>query len=226
MPLQNRVTPFGEVVAVPQRGTLMGNRGGCLHTPAKTLTGRRWVSRRWISCLLEFRGRHRDVMTPGRYTELFFLDEATALAAGHRPCRECRRSDHERFREAWLRGNATLGIPTGASIDEVDRVLHAERVRPDGSKATFRARLGELPDGVFVVLDRAPGAAFLLAKGFLWRWTADGYADPSPLRPDAEASVLTPRSAVKAIASGYVPALHRSAGGAQPTPAPTREEMA
>ena len=100
MPLQNRVTPFGELVAVPARGTLFGNRGGRFHTDAKTLSARRWASRQWICCMLDFKGRQRDVW--GRfYTELFFLDEPTVLAAGHRPCFECRRKDAEKFAEQW-----------------------------------------------------------------------------------------------------------------------------
>jgi hypothetical protein len=210
MPLQNRVTPFGEIVAVRERGTLMGNRGGCLHTDRRTLTRRRWVSRRWIVCVLQFRGRRRQVMTPGRYTELFFLDEATALAAGHRPCRECRCADHERFMAAWLRGNLALGLPADVGIDEVDRVLHAERVRADGSKVTFPARLGDLPDGVLVAPGNVPERALLLAVGSLWRWTASGYAERLPLDPAAEVEVLTPRSTVSAIAVGYRPLLHRS----------------
>jgi hypothetical protein len=210
MPLQNRVTPFGEVVAVPERGTLMGNRGGRIHTAGKALTRRRWASRRWIACLLEFRGRRRAVMAPGRYTELFFLDEATALAAGHRPCRECRRADHDRFRQAWLRGNAARGLGADAGIDAVDRVLHAERVGPGGAKVTFTARLGDLPDGVFVARG---GTAFLVAGGSLWRWAPGGYAGRLPLDPAAEVAVLTPRSAVRAVAAGYRPAVHPSAEG-------------
>jgi hypothetical protein len=110
VPLQNRVTPFGELIAVPERGTWMGNRGGCFHTEGRQLSRRRYASKRWIVCALEFRGRHRTVMTPGRYTELFFLDEATAFAAGHRPCRECRHHDHKRFKAAWLYGNRALGL--------------------------------------------------------------------------------------------------------------------
>ena len=99
MPLQNRVTPEGEIIATPHRGLMMGNRGGCFHLPDRTLGARRWATRQWIACVLEFKGRHRAaMMQPNRYTELFFLDEATALAAGHRPCFECRRRDAERFR--------------------------------------------------------------------------------------------------------------------------------
>lgn len=208
MPLQNRVTPFGEVVAVPQRGTLMGNRGGRIHTPEKKLTRRRWASRRWITCVLQFMGRQREVMSADRYTELFFLDEATALAAGHRPCRECRRADHDRFRGAWMRGNASLGLPPDVSVDELDRVLHAERVGPGGAKVTFTARLGDLPDGAFVARGEA---ALLVARGALWEWSPGGYTGRLPLGPTAKAAVLTPRSVVRAISAGYVPALHPSA---------------
>src|SRR5262245_57299437 len=113
MPLQNRVTPFGELVAVAERSAWMGNRGGCFHTPDQCLKRRHWAGTRWLVCVLEFRERHREVMSPGLYTELFFLDEATALAAGHRPCRECRREDHERFKTAWLRGNGGHDLIAG-----------------------------------------------------------------------------------------------------------------
>jgi hypothetical protein len=214
-PLQNRVTPFSEIVAVPERGTLMGNRGGQFHTAGRRLTGRRWVSRRWIACVLEFRGRRRTVMSPGRYTELFFLDEPTALAAGHRPCRECRHADFERFKAAWLRGNPSAGFSPDVSIGAIDRVLHAERVGAGagGGKATFRAPLGGLPDGTFVVLDAEPNTAYLLARGSLWRWTPGGYAGARPVGA-GDAAVLTPRSTVHAMAAGYVPAWLASLGGA------------
>jgi hypothetical protein len=207
MPLRNRVTPFGEVLALEARGTFMGNRGGCFHTPKKTLTSRRWVSRRWIVCVLEFRGRRREVMAPGRYTELFFLDEATALAAGHRPCRECRRLAHEAFKEAWLRGNADLQLPADVRIDEVDKVLHAQRV---GAPKTFRAKLGELPEGTFVTREEDLRRAWLLAGGSLREWTPAGYGGRAPADPDALVGVLTPRSTVRALAAGYEPVLHDS----------------
>src|SRR5207302_1707184 len=147
-------------------------------------------------------GRHRAVMTPGRYTELFFLDEATALAAGHRPCRECRHADHERFKAAWGRG---------ATADGIDGVLHRERVTAAGMKVTFAAPLRDLPDGVFVPRSGEPGAALLVAGGRLWRWSPAGYADAGP-RGRGAATVLTPRSTVRAIAAGYVPERHPSAG--------------
>jgi hypothetical protein len=208
MPLQNRVTPFGEVVAVPERGGWMGNRGGCFHTADRRLTRRRWAGRRWLVCLLEFRGRHRTVMAPGCYTELFFLDEATALAAGHRPCRECRRADHERFKEAWRRGNPGA-VADGAGIDALDAVLHRERLTPAGTQRTFRARLGDLPAGVFVALPRGEDEAYLFAEKRLWRWAPRGYAAaPRRWRGETEVTVLTPRSTVRAIAAGYTPQVH------------------
>ncbi|HEX3456598.1 MAG TPA: hypothetical protein VHR97_01465, partial [Candidatus Baltobacteraceae bacterium] len=130
MPLQNRVTPFGEVAALPGRGMLMGNRG-VLHDDDRRIV-RTWDVRRWIACVLEFRGRKREVMTPRRYTELFFLDEAAAFSAGHRPCAECRRADYVRFRDLWV---ARFGRPAGA--DDVDARIHGDRL--DGkTKRTYR----------------------------------------------------------------------------------------
>jgi hypothetical protein len=149
MPRQNRVNPSGELIAVPERGAFMGNRG-VLHDGEGRIR-RSWQVKRWLLCLLEFKGRKRQVMTPDRYTELFFLDEATGLAAGHRPCWECRRTAFNAFWRAWRAGNP------GGSAEELtaaalDNQLHAERVASDRSKATFGAPLDELPDGVFVRL--------------------------------------------------------------------------
>jgi hypothetical protein len=157
MARQNRVTPCGEIVAVPERGTMMGNRGR-LHDEEGRLR-RPWQVKRWLLCRLEFNGRRRVVMAPDRYTELFFLDEATGLAAGHRPCFECRRKSYNAFVDAWARGNG-LGVgdqrPTAASIDER---LHQKRIGPGRSKRTFRASIDDLPDGVFVT----PGKDGVLA---------------------------------------------------------------
>ena len=152
MALQNRVTPFGELIATPARGTLMGNRG-CLHDPARRIR-RPFAVKRWIICLLEFKGRHRSVMVPGQYTELFFLDEATALAAGHRPCAECQRSRYDLFRTHWTaRGRALPGA------DDLDDVLHAERL--DGrAKRTYGERLARLPSGTMVA--DTDGQAYLV----------------------------------------------------------------
>ena len=214
MPRQNRVTPFGEIVAVPQRGTVMGNRGR-LHDEAGRIR-RPWQVKRWLLCRLEFHGRHRVVMAPNRYTELFFLDEATGLASGHRPCSECRRKSFEGFAQSWGAGDhAAPGAarPKAAAID--DR-LHEERVSPGNSQRTFAANLDGLPDGVFVT--RGDGLPYLLRDGHLLAWSPGGYTGRLP-RPHGEVvEVLTPRSTVSAIRAGYLPEVHPSAEGAGSRP--------
>src|SRR5262249_48279462 len=138
---QNRVNPFGDLIAVPDRGTFMGNRG-ILHDTWGRIR-RPWTVKRWLVCVLEFRGRKRTVMTPNRYTELFFLDEATALAAGHRPCAECRHARYIAFRDAWAKGRGRSRSPR-PSADDMDNVLHAERVGPNRSKGFFLSKLDQL----------------------------------------------------------------------------------
>lgn len=200
MPLQNRVTPSGEIIAVTGRGTLMGNRG-ILHNDARQVV-RAWQVKRWIACVLEFRGRHRAVMTPHRYTELFFLDEATAFAAGHRPCRECRYADYERFRSIWER---CYGGPTNA--DAMDSRLHCDRLNGK-TQRTYRADIAGLPDGVYVGMN---GRGWLLFEGSLHAWSDCGYVDRR-VRPRAgEIDVITPRAIVDIIAAGYRPDVHPSA---------------
>ena len=196
MPYRNRVTPSGEIVATPERGTLMGNRG-VIHADDGSHQ-REWQVRRWIACRLEFKGRRRAVRQPRRWTELFFLDEATALAAGHRPCAECRREDYRRWQAAWPGEDA--------HADAMDLVLHADRL--DGrAKRTYDARLGELPHGVMV---ERGGAAFLVAGGALHAWTAAGYGAAEPAAPDGRVRVLTPRASVATIARGYAVSVHPS----------------
>jgi len=186
LPRQNRVTPFGKLIATECRGTLMGNRG-CLHDDRQRVR-RAFACRRWIICLLEFRGRRRAVMAPGRYTELFFLDEATALAAGHRPCAECQRARYRLFRESWA------GADPAPTAGELDRVLHAERLGPGGEKRTYRDRLSRLPAGVMVADEE--GRAFLVLAGALAPWHPGGYG-PAVAKPEgARLRVLTPRSVV------------------------------
>ena len=200
MPLQNRVTPFGEIIAHEARGTLMGNRGGRIHDPAKkALTRRRWTSRRWIACLTEFKGRRRTVMGEG-YTELFFLDEVTALAAGHRPCFECRRAAARAFFAC---------LEPSLSTDDFDRAAHRERLTESGEKRCFMAPLSGLPDGTMVAIgDRA----YAVRGHQLLEWTPAGYSSALPRSGKGEVAVLTPRVIVGILARGYCPAWHESSG--------------
>jgi len=203
VPRRNRVTPFGDIIATEARGLLYGNRG-VLHDDCGGLV-RGWQVRRWIACLLEFKGRRRPLMRPGRFTELFFLDEATALAAGHRPCAECRRQDFLRFRTAWMRLH-----PDGSPrVDAIDRVLHAERVDSRGSKRLHEARLEDLPDGAMVA---EGGRAWLVLGRELLSWSPFGYGGRTARGP-ATVSVLTPPSITGILRAGYEPLIHPSARG-------------
>jgi hypothetical protein len=205
MPLQNRVDPFGELLAVPGRGLFMGNRGGRFHTAAKTLTTRRWVSRQWICCVLDFRGRHRDVW--GRfYTELFFLDEPTAFAAGHRPCFECRRKAAEAFAEKWREARKLHVAPRAG---EMDKALHRERLN-GRRKRTYRLAIDTLPDGAFIAVEEG---AYALRGGVLLRWTPQGY-DARKVRPrSTTVDVLTPPSILAVLSAGYEPRWHSTTAG-------------
>ena len=176
----------------------MGNRGGCIHDDRREIV-RAFKSRRWIACVLEFKGRHREVMTPNRYTELFFLDEAAALAAGHRPCAECRRERYNAFRTAW-------GSPL-PSADEMDLALHPARIDSQGGKVTWQAQWDSLPDGAFVDVR---GEAWLVRGEMLRLWTPEGYARRQ-LRPaSGSVAVLTPEPIVDCLRRGYEPAIHSS----------------
>ena len=205
MPLQNRVTPLGDIIATPHRGMFTGNRG-IIHDPVtKTLLNKRWSTPAWITCLCEFRGWRRPVMARRSWTELFFLDEATAFAAGHRPCFFCRRDDAKRFRAAWERGNDATGI----SAKAMDAVLHRERL--DRGRKRLHAlpvSLAELPDGAMV---QQGEQSFLVVRGRALLWSAAGYvADTHEL---TEPMLLTPPSTLRALSAGYRPVLHPSASG-------------
>ena len=200
-PLQNRVDPFGELHAVAPRGGMMGNRGGRLHRDDQRLSGSRWKNKHWLICVCEFKDRRRDVW--GRYyTELFFLDEPTALAAGHRPCFECRRQAAKAFIAAFP------GSPS--HVEAMDEALHRERVE-NQLKRLWRARLGGLPDGAMIARD---ARAFAVRSGALLPWSFAGYGSPAPLERAALVDVLTPPSTVAALKGGYRPLWVESLKGA------------
>jgi hypothetical protein len=203
-PLQNRVDPFGALFADKSRGLFMGNRGGRIHSEKKTLGARRWASKQWICCVLEFNNRHRKVWG-NSYTELFFLDESTALAAGHRPCFECRRKDAELFANLWASAFRLNERPRAA---EMDNVLQAERL--DGrAKRHHRRDFAELLDGAFVALQ---DDAWAVRGGSLLRWTPSGYTERRPKPGRGVADVLTPPATLAVLSTGYEPRWHPSAG--------------
>ncbi|MBR0847071.1 hypothetical protein JQ543_04860 [Bradyrhizobium diazoefficiens] len=203
MPLQNRVTPTGDIIATPHRGLFTGNRG-IIHDPAtKTLLRKRWSSPAWITCLCEFRGWRRAVMARRSWTELFFLDEATAFAAGHRPCFFCRRGDANRFRSAWKKGNGVSDV----SAKAMDAELHRERL--DRGKKRLHdlpMPLGQLPDGAMVQQDEE---SFLVVQGRALKWTPAGYV--SGAHDLSQPMLLTPPSTLRAMRAGYKAMLHPSA---------------
>lgn len=208
MPLPSRVNPFGELFATAARGTLFGNRGGRFHRGDKTLGARRWASRQWICCELSFKGRRRDVWGKG-YTELFFLDEVTALAAGHRPCFECRRADAHAFAAAWARAHGLSAPPRAPQMDEV---LHAQRLN-GRVKRLHRVPGDDLPDGAMIALD---DGAWAIRGDALLRWTPHGYAAHRPHPRGIAVDVLTPPAMLTALAAGYQPRWHPSAEGRTP----------
>jgi hypothetical protein len=215
MPLQNRVTPFGEIISTAARGLLMGNRG-ILHNDDRRLSTARWQHPHWVTCRLEFKGRRQEVMRPGAYTQLFFLDEAVALAAGHRPCAHCRRPDYEAFVTAWM---AAGGRSTRPRAAEIDWQLHRERVDSlTRRQVTHSARLDGLPDAAFITLPGKPGAPLLVLGRQLLCWTAEGYRGMHERPRDLEVAVLTPRTTVAALAAGFKPQLHPSAESAYALP--------
>jgi hypothetical protein len=193
------VTPFGDIIAAPERGTLLGNRG-ILHDDQQRIVRTAQV-RRWLTCVLEFKNIRRTIMAPHRYTELFFLDEVTALAAGHRPCCECRHQAYKTFQSCWR-----SAVSAQTSAEDMDRRLQADR-RVRGRKKTFLAPCQDLPAGTFIA---EGGDAWLVSADHLLRWTAGGYAERRA-RPTGPVTVLTPRSTVAVLHAGYVPAVHASA---------------
>jgi hypothetical protein len=200
MPRQNRVTPYGELIAVPDRGTFWGNRGALLDRDGRLARYSRGQA--WAICVLSFKGRRRQQWIPGRLTELYFLDEATGLAAGHRPCGECRYRDYQAFKRAWSADGSSPGAP------EIDARLHHDRLTGPGVRRTYRAPLAGLPAGTMVDIGGAP---WLVHDGRLLAWTPGGYLARPVEAPDGPVTVITPRATVAALAAGYRPALHPSA---------------
>ena len=205
MPLQNRVTPFSTIEADSARGLFMGNRG-CLHDDARNLTTQGWRSSLWIICALRFKDRQRSLMQPRRYTELFFLDEAVALAAGHRPCAECRRPAYTDFITGWSRLSGA--VPRASALDAA---LHSERVARIRKGQRHVTELGRLPGGAFVVLPDAPSAAWLTLGGRVLLWSHAGYVRAEDWAASRPVAVLTPPSTLFALRAGYRPVVHPSA---------------
>ncbi len=207
MPRQNRVTPFSTLIATSARGTLTGNRG-CLHDSRGQIR-RQFQGKRWIICLLDFKGRKRSIMTPGHYTELFFLDESTALAAGHRPCAECQRERFNLFREIWAKANPnSAGTPRSFAV-ALDAILHQERIVASNQAHRYCNSIEDLPDGAFVTDDEQ--FSYLVLRNQLLRWSPAGYEQPPVSDIRYPVRVLTPTSIVRTLAAGYPSNIHSSA---------------
>ena len=206
MPYRNRVDPFGQLNAVNERGAWMGNRG-ILHDERGQVVAQ-WRLKRWIICVLNFKNRHRQVFTPHRYTELFFLDEATAYSAGHRPFAECQRKRYNEFCLAWSAANPELSDGKVLRADDIDRQLHTERAVRGGGKQSYQADLATLPSGTFI---KRGGLAYLVWNGKLFPWTFGGYGPPSAIQHTEIVRVMTPLSIVSAFKDGFIPQVHESA---------------
>jgi hypothetical protein len=200
---RNRVTPDGELIAVRDRGLFLGFRGPLLNSSGQLARYSSGIA--WAICALEFKGRRRVQWRPGRLTELYFLDEATGLAAGHRPCGECRYRDYQAFKRAWARA-AGVGIP---NVKEIDTRMHADRLAAPGVRRTYQATLSGLPDGAMADIDGDP---WLVRGGQLLKWTPAGYSESSTPDPATVVTVITPRTTVAVLAAGYQPVMHPTAG--------------
>lgn len=218
MPLQNRVTPYGDLIATPERWAFTGNRGR-IHDEFKQVTPT-WTTERWLICLLTYRDRHREVMPrkPGWYTNLFFLDEASAMSAGHRPCATCRRTDYQWFRKCFIRANRADLSRDAPSIQEIDHLIHQHRMttrpyyRKNRRKVTYQAPISVLPTGVFVMLEPTSTDYYLVTEQELYLWTPQGYRDRRAKPVEVDVTVLTPRPLVGAIAAGYRPQIQEALG--------------
>jgi hypothetical protein len=204
VPLQNRVSPFATIEVYPARGLFMGNRGGRIHNADKKLQNRRWASRAWIYCVLQFKNRHRQVMLPNHYTELFFLDEVTALAAGHRPCFECQRA---RALELFAHHAEINGLKQRISAPAFDEIVHAARLN-GREKRTSVLEISTLADGAMIAQDNI---AWALRGGDLLAWSYSGYTSRKQRPATGRVEVLTPEPFLDILTAGYQPAFHPSA---------------
>jgi hypothetical protein len=200
MPLQNRVDPLGQFVANTAKGILMGNRG-ILHDPEKRLGRARWKTKSWVTCALSFSGWKREIMAPHQYTELFFLDEATALAAGHRPCATCRRERFNVFLQSWQ--VADLSSEAKVRVTQIDPVMHAERTMPILTRPL--ESVDTLPDGAMVTRDGSQ--VWIKWRHGFHQWSFEGYG-PAIEAPSDQMIVITPPSTVRALRHGYRPEVH------------------
>ncbi|MBB6563656.1 hypothetical protein HNP48_006380 [Acidovorax soli] len=207
MTLQNRVDPWGQLTNTPARGAWLGNRG-ILHNDQQEIVAP-WRHKSWVTCQLEFKGIKRKPFSPGNYSELFFLDEATALSAGHRPCAQCRRERFNEFKSLWQATLADDAVASGTTVTSIDKQLHKERAVRGGGKLTFQSPLGMVPDGAFI--DHS-GDALLLWQGQLHKWSAHGYSKAGVVVvPSTTVTVITPASITKVLALGFKPQVHESA---------------
>jgi hypothetical protein len=198
--LQNRVDPIGNIIKTEARGIWTGTRG-LIHNDQQEII-RSFKHKAWITCKLEFKGRKRKLMSPGLYTELFFLDEATAFAAGHRPCCECRREDFNTFKSCWLTGNPVYSFTRKTSVRAIDNIIHAERISSATTKVTFETNMHDLPDGTFILFNTDP---YIVFDNQIFLWTPFGYKKGIALPNLQKLIVLTPRSIVNAFRAGYLP---------------------
>ncbi len=198
--LQNRIDPFGNIIRTPAKGAWMGNRG-VLHNDKKEII-HVFKSKAWITCTLEYKGNRREVMSPNTWTELFFLDEATAFSAGHRPCFFCRNQDAKNFKHHWIKGNPGYGFTDKTSVQELDSILHGERIGKDKQKRTYEEEINLLPDGSFVSIQGQP---YLVKDTHLHLWTSFGYEQLIDRPAFGKIELLTPPTIVNAFRAGYHP---------------------
>ena len=204
MPLQNRVNPKGEIKAIKSRGEFLGNRG-IIHNGQQEIVSP-FKIKGWVTCQLEFKGRKRELMAKGRYTELFFLDEATAFSAGHRPCAECRRPRYKEFKEKWLEANQSLLIDNSTSIASIDKIIHQDRINKK-QKVTYQNKMNLLPNGTMIQID---SIEYLIWKSKIFKWTFEGYEPTNINISNNDVMILTPKSYVEMFKKGFTPTVHIS----------------